>query len=432
MILRYPTSALVVLAGPAASGKSTLAARLFRPTQILSSDALRAMVADDESDQEATEDAFGLLRHAVDRRLRRGLLTVVDATSLTARAREEALKLGRLHDVGVYLLVVSAPPEVCLERNAARERRVPDEVVHRHARELVQTMRSAPLEGFTRIDTVDGAAPGDVQVMYTPQPVHQPERGPFDLVGDVHGCFGELTELLGRLGYVRGEDRLWRHAQGRRPVLLGDIADRGPASHEVLRFAVEHVRARLALYVPGNHCRKLARHLRGERIRVTGGLDRTLEQLASLPAPEREALVKGFLSLYGSSPPYRILDDGRLVAVHAGVEARMIGRLSRRIREFCLYGDPTGELSEDGSPVRRDWARTYDGRALVVYGHMPSTDVRIVGNTVNVDQGCVFGGKLTAFRYPEREVVQVAAHETYCPGVIGAALAPPRAGGLEA
>lgn len=424
MVLHFPQTALIVLAGPAGAGKSTLARRLFLPSQIVSSDDLRAAIADDPREQDANEDAFSVLRTIVERRLRRGLLTVVDATSLTVRAREELLRLGRGQDVGVYLVVVNTPPAVCLARNAARERRVPDEVVHRHARELLSTLELAPREGFTRIDRVDGTKLDDVEVRFAASPMFTPGAGPFDLIGDIHGCFDELVALLSELGYRRGEDGLFRHPEGRLPVFLGDLADRGPRSPDVLSLVVKHVSEGLALYVPGNHCRKLARHLRGERVRPTGGLGETLKQLAALPEGERRTLTRGFLRLYDRSPPYRILDGGKLVAVHAGIERPMIGRLSRRIREYCLYGEVV--LNERREPLGRDWASAYDGEALVVYGHVPSREPRVVNNTVCIDQGCVYGGRLTAFRYPERTFVHVEAKRVHQPGTLETALAPPR------
>jgi len=107
------------------------------------------------------------------------------------------------------------------------------------------------------------------------------------------------------------------------------------------------------------------------------------------------------------------LDGGNLVAAHAGIRQEYIGRASARIRDFCLYGDTTGGTDDLGMPVRLDWAEDYRGDALVVYGHMPVATVRPKNNTWCIDTGCVFGGKLTAFRYPERETVSVDARKQY-------------------
>ena len=104
-----------------------------------------------------------------------------------------------------------------------------------------------------------------------------------------------------------------------------------------------------------------------------------------------------------------MLDRGKLVVAHAGLKQEMQGRGSGGVREFCLYGESTGETDEFGLPVRLDWAAEYRGPAMVVYGHTPVVEPRWLNNTVNIDTGCVFGGKLTALRYPEREFVSVPA-----------------------
>lgn len=128
---------------------------------------------------------------------------------------------------------------------------------------------------------------------------------------------------------------------------------------------------------------------------------------------EQDAFAQRFLKFFHRAVPYLILDEGRLVVSHGGIKEKMIGRLSPRITDFCLYGDATGEVTPEGLPVRRDWAKEYRGRSLVVYGHTPVPQAIFRNNTIDIDQGCVMGGKLTALRYPEREIVQVPAREVY-------------------
>ncbi len=89
------------------------------------------------------------------------------------------------------------------------------------------------------------------------------------------------------------------------------------------------------------------------------------------------------------------------------------GRASARVRDFCLYGETTGETDEWGLPVRSNWAASYRGRAMVVYGHTPVVEPVWLNRTINVDTGCAFGGKLTALRYPENELVSVPAARVY-------------------
>ncbi|MEZ0267997.1 MAG: polynucleotide kinase-phosphatase, partial [Phycisphaerae bacterium] len=164
-----------------------------------------------------------------------------------------------------------------------------------------------------------------------------------------------------------------------------------------------------ALCVPGNHDVKLLRKLRGKDVKLSHGLAETLAQLAAEP-PEFLAAVERFIDgLVG----HYVLDGGRLVVAHAGMKQRYIGRASQRVREFALYGETTGETDEFGLPVRHDWAADYRGPATVVYGHTPVPEADWLNNTLNVDTGCAFGGKLTALRWPEREIVSVPARRVY-------------------
>lgn len=247
--------------------------------------------------------------------------------------------------------------------------------------------------------------------------VRRRETGPFDVIGDVHGCFLELVDLLERLGYVRdGGDMV--HPGGRQAVFIGDLTDRGPYSVSTILLVAGMVRRGSALYVPGNHCRKLYRHLSGHNVVLEHGIERTARELDALPLRERQAVSRTFRRLYEHAPPYMMLDDDRLVVAHAGIREDMIGHISKRIESFCLYGDTTGQRTPEGFPIRRDWAREYRGKALIVYGHTPVREPILRYNTINIDQGCVFGGKLTAFQYPEREVVQVEARAAYDPRVV--------------
>jgi protein phosphatase len=196
---------------------------------------------------------------------------------------------------------------------------------------------------------------------------------------------------------------------GRKVIFLGDLVDRGPATPAVLRLVMGMVEDGAALCIPGNHDDKLLRKLRGRNVQITHGLAETLEQLEREP-PEFVERVRTFLDgLIG----HYVLDDGRLVVAHAGMKEAMQGRASGRVREFALYGETTGETDEFGLPVRYNWAAEYRGRATVVYGHTPVPEPEWLNGTINIDTGCVFGGQLTALRYPERELVSVPAARTY-------------------
>ncbi|HWP42263.1 MAG TPA: polynucleotide kinase-phosphatase, partial [Blastocatellia bacterium] len=241
------------------------------------------------------------------------------------------------------------------------------------------------------------------------------EHGPFDIIGDVHGCFDELLNLLDRLGYrielAAGDGAGHRaaHPEGRKAIFLGDLVDRGPKVPQVMRLVMDMVAGGAALCVPGNHDVKLMRKLRGRNVQITHGLAESLEQLEGETDEFKQRVadfIDGLVSHY-------VLDDGRLVVAHAGLKESLQGRGSGKVRDFALYGETTGETDEFGLPVRYNWAAEYRGRAMVVYGHTPVPEPEWLNGTINIDTGCVFGGRLTALRYPEREIVSVPAERTY-------------------
>lgn len=242
------------------------------------------------------------------------------------------------------------------------------------------------------------------------------DRGPFDIIGDVHGCAGELEALLAKLGYVTR----WRGAPGaisvdvtppagRRAVFVGDLIDRGPRSPDVLRIVMSMLGAGTGFVVPGNHDVKFTRWLDGKDVKPSHGLDRTIEQFGK----EAKAFHAEVRAFYSDLPVYLWFDDGRLAVAHAGIKDEMLGRLSGEIRRFCLYGETSGETDKFGLPIRYHWAAEYRGRTSVVYGHTPVPDADWVNSTICIDTGCCFGGKLTALRWPEREIVTVPAADVY-------------------
>ncbi|GAA2414960.1 polynucleotide kinase-phosphatase [Actinomadura vinacea] len=416
--IRVPEMGLVVLVGVSGSGKSHFARRHFKPTQVVSSDYCRGVVSDDENDQSATGDAFDLLHYIVRKRLRRGLLTVVDATNVQPKARESLLRIAKDHDVLSVAIVLDVPERVAADRNAARPERshLPDHVVPRQRRELRRGLRALQSREFKRSYVLEGTEAIDAATIVHEKAWNDKREltGPFDVIGDVHGCRAELEELLGDLGYEIERDALGRaaganHPGGRTAVFVGDLVDRGPDSPGVLRLVMGMVAAGQALCVSGNHEAKLVKALRGRKVRVAHGLAESLEQLAAEPDDFRAgalAFMDGLISHY-------VLDDGRLVVAHAGLKEDYQGRASGRVRSFALYGDTTGETDEYGLPVRYPWARDYRGRAMVVYGHTPIPVPEWINNTICLDTGAVFGGRLTALRYPERELVSVAARQVW-------------------
>ena len=412
-----PDLSLVVLVGASGSGKSTFAAHHFGPFEVLSSDYCRGLVSNDQNSQAATKAAFDVLHVIAGKRLDAGLLTVVDATNVQPEARKSLVALAREHDVLPVAIVLDLPEELCLARNAARsDRDLGPHVIRRQHQQLRRSLRSLGREGFRTVHVLSGAeeVAAATIVRAALRSNHSEDHGPFDVIGDVHGCRRELEALLGTLGYALVRDDAGRpvdavHDEGRRALFLGDLVDRGPDSPGVLRLVMGMVEAGHALAVPGNHENKLVRALDGRQVQVSHGLGETLAHLAGEPEEFRRA-VRDFCD---ELVAHLVLDDGRLVVAHAGLKEAFHGRASGRVRSFALYGDTTGETDEYGLPVRLPWAQEYRGRAMVLYGHTPTPVASWVNNTMCLDTGCVFGGHLTALRYPEKELVQVPAEQVW-------------------
>lgn len=242
--------------------------------------------------------------------------------------------------------------------------------------------------------------------------------GPFDVIGDVHGCADELERLLERLGYgVEWTDGAGGRAArvtppaGRTLVFVGDLCDRGPRTPDALRIAMASAQSG-GLCVEGNHENKLARWLAGRQVTATNGMQASIDQLER-ESPAFRAAARAFLD---NLPSHLWLDGGRLVVAHAGLKDDMIGQDNGKVRSFAMYGDVDGSKDEDGYPIRRDWAVHHTHRATIVYGHVAAPTAEWINNTICLDTGCVYGGRLTALRWPERELVDVdALREWYSP-----------------
>ncbi|MFD9564623.1 polynucleotide kinase-phosphatase [Streptomyces sp. NPDC059994] len=406
--LAVPDLSLVVLVGATGSGKSTFARRHFKPTEVISSDFCRGLVADDENDQSASGDAFDVLHYIAGKRLAAGRLTVVDATSVQVESRRQLVQLAREHDVLPVAIVLDLPEEVCAARNAARPDRagMPRQVIARHRRELRRSLRGLEREGFRKVHVLRSEAEVDSVEIAIERRYNDLTHltGPFDIIGDIHGCRSELETLLVKLGYADGA-----HPEGRTAVFVGDLVDRGPDSPGVLRRVMKMVADGNALCVPGNHENKLGRYLGGKKVQRTHGLAETIEQLDREDDGFKEQVkefIDGLVSHY-------VLDGGKLVVCHAGLPEKYHGRTSGRVRSHALYGETTGETDEFGLPVRYPWAEDYRGRAAVVYGHTPVPNTSWINNTICLDTGAVFGGRMTALRWPERELVDVPAERVW-------------------
>lgn len=415
-VLTIPVPGLIVLVGSSGSGKSTFGARHFKQTEVLSSDHYRAVVGDDPNNQGVTAAAFDALHHIAGLRLALGRLTVVDATNVKPQDRAHLVRIAREHDVPAVAIVLNLDERICRARNAARsDRQFGSQVVRTHIQHLRRGLRSMRREGFRDVFILGSQQAIDaVRIEHAPlRTDRRTESGPFDIIGDVHGCYDELIELLVLLGYREDAEAGYRHPESRRAIFVGDLVDRGPKVVEAVTLVRRMVMAGQAFCVPGNHDDKLLRRLRGKQVQVSHGLAESIAQIEMLPEEQRAAWMRGYVALFDEMPSHVVLDGGRLVVAHAGMKEVYQGRASGRVRAFALFGETTGETDEFGLPERLNWAADYRGKATVVYGHTPVYESAWLNNTLNVDTGCVFGGKLTALRWPERDLVSVPARQTY-------------------
>jgi protein phosphatase len=415
VLIEIPEFALVLLVGASGTGKSTFAAKHFKPTEVVSSDRARGWVADDENDQTVTPDAFDLVHAVIEKRLKNKRLTVVDATNVQPEARKSLVALARRWHALVVAIVFELPEPLAAERNRDRpDRQFGRGVIKRQMDALRRSLRHIEREGIRYVHKL--RSPEEVEAVSIERTRlwvdRRNDKGPFDIIGDVHGCADELETLLTNLGYeVRwdGKTVSVTPPEGRRAIFIGDLVDRGPRSPDVLRVAKSMVEAGTALAVVGNHDDKLKRHLDRRNVKVSHGLAETIEQLAQEP-PEFAKEMRDWLDRLVS---HYVLDDGKLVVAHAGLKEEMQGRASGAVRSFAMYGETSGEVDEFGLPIRYNWAADYKGTAKVVYGHTPVLEAGWVNGTICIDTGCCFGGKLTALRYPELELVSVSAEKVY-------------------
>src|SRR6516225_1392031 len=237
MKLKIPELAAVALVGPSGSGKSTFARKHFRATEVLSSDFCRGLVSDDENSQVATSDAFEVLYFIASKRLAAGKLVVIDATNVQPEARKPIVALGREYHCLPVAIVFDLPEKLCQERNRTRpDRDFGPHVIRQQSQQLRRSLRGLEREGFRRVHVL--RSPEDVDAAeIAREPLWnnlKHEHGPFDIIGDVHGCFDELVDLLRQLGYTVDvqsngagpSSYSVQPPEGRKAIFLGDLEAR--------------------------------------------------------------------------------------------------------------------------------------------------------------------------------------------------------------
>lgn len=376
MRIEIPMGSLVLIYGTTSKEGIAFAKKHFRDTEILASDVF-------QGEKEEIEAFYS----AVKKRCVVGMLTVIDATPLNQAEQKQLISIAQQHHMQTVGIVLG-------------------------------NKRQKEQSDFSFFDQLHSAEAIDqVTISRVPLPMDRTEeKGPFDIIGDIHGCFDELCILLGKLGYqiqrqIEGENITYQvhHPDGRKVIFLGDLVDRGPKSPCVLQLVMDMVEAGTAQCVMGNHDYRLYRVLDGQNVPIQHGLEQTLEQIKHC-SPEWLDRVQRFLQTLAH---HYVFDSGHLVVAHAGLIEPYHGRHSEAVRQFALFGDPTGERDQYGFPIRRNWAKDYRGQAMVIYGHTPVQTPIFQNRTVNIDTGCVFGGHLTAFRYPEEECISVPSRRNY-------------------
>ncbi|QVK17433.1 metallophosphoesterase [Mycoplasmatota bacterium] len=415
MRIKIPKFSLVILIGPSSSGKTTFAKNHFKDSEIISSGYCRYLLSDDENNQTVSKEAFELMLYLIDKRLSLRKLTVVDATNVLENTRYKLLELAKKHHCLTVAIVFNMSEWICYHRNKLRkDRDLEEKIIKYQYNQMQYSLMNLKKEGLNYVyimNSIDDVM--KTKIYETPLYCDKSdEKGPFDIIGDIHGCYDELVSLLQKLGYqidIQDDKYEIYHPEGRKVIFLGDLVDRGPKIVEVLKLVMSMVKSENAYCVQGNHDNKLYRKLEGRNVQVKNGLEDSIQQLSK----ESQNFIDKVRNFLKHLESHLIFDNGQLVVAHAGIKEEFIGRTSKRIRSFTLYGETSNEMDEFGLPKRYLWAKDYKGKPRILYGHTPNLDAFSLNEAINIDTGCVFGNKLTAYRYPEEDFVSVKALKQY-------------------
>ncbi|ANF95839.1 polynucleotide kinase-phosphatase [Paenibacillus bovis] len=439
--IQLPHAGIILLMGASNSGKSTWIRSLMEqgvigPNEAVSSDQFRAVVGDtehidwrrssrDESEvlyqqyRLISDKAFRVMEEIIRSRCRLNLTTWVDATHLHPEDRAVYIEIGRRYHVPVTIIALDIPEKTLLERDREREHARGRQRVKQHYQVFRKNIFTLKSEGFRAVHILKPQDMASVTFERKANPlIHDLDHG-IDIIGDIHGCYEEMIELIQQLGYEPDKDEVYRHPDGRQLVSVGDIMSRGPRSMDTMLFWQRQIAAGQGLMVDSNHGWKVARYLEGRKVTMNHGDEKFAAELeaygAEHGAEAMKLLQNSLKDMLMSAPSHLVFQRNGircLVVAHAGIQDRFIGKQSRRIDDYCRYGD-VSETGEDGRPVRKDWFTDHTSGEIIVWGHDPRPQPTVVNRTINIDQGAVFGGRLTAYRYPEQRFVSVEAKEDY-------------------
>lgn len=437
MEIQLPKGAIVLCIGPSNSGKSTLLGKLVNNQQILhseivSSDTYRELVADidfidfstvhsEEQDvlyedyQRISTEAFNLLYAAVEARAKLNKVTFVDATNLRSFERAKYFEIAQKQHVPIFALIFDISKSELLIRDEKRLQPRGKKRITQQINTMNYELKAIKKEPFHKLFVWRGE---ELNITRKPS-LHELELGNgFDILGDIHGCYDEMLELITQLGYVKQGD-VYIHPEGRRLLSAGDVMSRGPKSIATMLFWLRQIEAGLSYMTDSNHGWKIARWLRGQSVSLNHGDEYVAEEFEQYEKHHgkeaTEALKARFAKMLLAAPSHYILTKNnvrKVVITHAGIKDHYIGKQSKRILDFCRYGD-IQRIDEQGKPIRADWFVEHKTSELIVWGHDPKIKPFKANRTLNIDQGVVFGGQLTAFRYPEQTLVAVTAHKNY-------------------
>lgn len=439
MRIALPHAGIVLLIGPSNSGKSTLLNQLvaqnkISASEIVSSDIFRLTVSDqdfiswgsrpqDEAAvlmdqyQEISKEAFSIMDAVIEARCRLNKTVFVDATHLWADDRAKYIRLAKKHNVPIVAIVLDLPERVLLDRDESRENPRGKRRIKQQFQVFRNEKRSIKKEGFASVYMVKDTE--ELELSRFQNPLEADIGQGIDLIGDIHGCFSEFLKLLTKLGYQENHEGLYKHPEGRKIVSVGDVMSRGPESIKTMQFFDQHIKAGLAYMIDSNHGWKIARWLDGRDVVLSHGDEKVEEEFVRFEkekgSDEASELKQQLKELLLNSPSHLVFKKNGvpvLVCAHAGIKDQFIGKESESVSDFCRFGD-TGGFDANGKPIRNDWTISHANRLLIVWGHDPKPKPLMINNTINIDQGAVFGGELTAYRFPEREFAFIKAEQDY-------------------